>query len=109
MSGTTGGHDHATLDELIEELTVDAYGDEEEFSGFLVGAEDAFVKGETAQVVGVPVRIVGVTAGPDVRSGLIVRCECEGKRFEIALLDLVFEPGSELGMVAAAYCRWLGL
>ncbi len=67
------------------------------------------MKGEAAQVVGVPVWIVGVTAGPDVRSGFIVRSEREGKRYEIGLLDLVFEPGSELGMIAAAYRRWLGL
>jgi hypothetical protein len=29
----------AELDELIEELTVDAYGDEEQLIGFLTGAE----------------------------------------------------------------------
>lgn len=109
VSGTTDGHDHATLDRLIEELTVDAYGDEEQLSGFLVGAEDAVVKGEIAEVVGVAVRIVGVTAGPDVRSRLIIRCERDEKQFEIALLDLVFEAGSELGTVAAAYRRRLGL
>ncbi len=34
---TTG----AELDALIEELTVDAYNDEEQLSGFLVGAEEA--------------------------------------------------------------------
>jgi hypothetical protein len=33
----------AELDALIEELTVDAYNDEEQLSGFLVGAEEALV------------------------------------------------------------------
>lgn len=33
----------AELDALIEELTVDAYGDEEQLSSFLVGAEEALV------------------------------------------------------------------
>ena len=35
----------AALDALIEELTVDAYGDEEQLGGFLVGAEGALVRG----------------------------------------------------------------
>ena len=37
MSGST---DLVALDALIEELTVDAYGDEEQLGGFLTGAED---------------------------------------------------------------------
>lgn len=36
----------AELDALIEELTVDAYNDEEQLSGFLVGAEEALICGE---------------------------------------------------------------
>lgn len=32
----------AELDALIEELTVDAYNDEEQLSGFLCGAERSF-------------------------------------------------------------------
>jgi hypothetical protein len=31
----------AELDALIEDLTVDAYGDEAQLSGFLVGAQEA--------------------------------------------------------------------
>jgi hypothetical protein len=41
----------AELDALIEELTVDAYNDEEQVSGFLVGAEEAFVSGSELGVV----------------------------------------------------------
>jgi hypothetical protein len=36
----------AQLDALIDELTVDAYGDEEQLSGFLTGAEEALRRGE---------------------------------------------------------------
>lgn len=42
----------AELDALIEELTVDAYNDEEQLSGFLVGAEEALIRGEHATVDG---------------------------------------------------------
>ena len=39
----------AELDALIEELTVDANGDEEQLSSFLVGAE-ALARGEHATI-----------------------------------------------------------
>lgn len=45
--------DAATLDSLVAELTVNAYGDEEQLSGLLTGAEDALNAGEVATVVGV--------------------------------------------------------
>jgi hypothetical protein len=99
--------DGAALDMLIEELTVDAYNDEEQLGGFLVGAEDAFRRGEVAHVVGVPVCIVGVAEGPDLRRGLIAVCDRDDRRFEVSLVDVVFDRGSELGRVAAAYRRWL--
>lgn len=97
----------AALDLLIEELTVDCYGDEEQLGGLLVGAEDALEIGEVARVVGTPIRVIGVTQGPDVRRGLIAVCERDGQRFEVSLVDVDFEPRSELGHVAAAYRRWL--
>jgi hypothetical protein len=37
-------------------LTVDAYGDEEQLASFLVGAEEALVRGEPATIAGTPVR-----------------------------------------------------
>lgn len=38
----------AELDVLIEDLTVDAYNDEEQLGGFHCGAEEALVRGERA-------------------------------------------------------------
>ena len=104
----TGAHDLAALDALIEELTVDAYGDEEQLVGFLTGAEDALTVPEVATVAGVEVRIVAVDCGPDARRGLIAVCERDRRRLELSLADIVFEERSELGQVAAAYRRWLG-
>jgi len=98
----------AELDELIAELTVDAYGDEEQFTGFLTGAEDALQGSEPASIVGVPVTVVKIDAGPDVRRGLTAICERDGARYEVSLVDLAFPADSELGRVTAAYRRWLG-
>jgi hypothetical protein len=98
----------AELDALIEELTVDAYGDEEQLSGFLVGAEEALVRGEQAMIVGVAVEVVSVDCGPDARTGLTARVRRDGATHEVALADLTFAPGGELGVVVAAYRRWQG-
>ena len=68
----------AGLDALIEQLTVDAYGDEEQLSGFLVGAEEALVRGERATIVGVTVEVMRVVCGPDARTGLTARVRREG-------------------------------
>ncbi len=89
-------------------MTVDCYNDEEQLGSLLVGAEDALEIGEVARVVGTPIRVIGVTEGPDVRRGLIAVCERDSRRFEVSLVDVVFEPESNLGRVAAAYRRWLG-
>jgi hypothetical protein len=63
----------AQLDALIDELTTDAYGDDEQLTGFLTGAEEALRRGEPAQIVGVDLDVLAVNAGPDLRTGLSSR------------------------------------
>ena len=98
----------AELDALIEELTVDAYNDEEQLSGFLVAAEEALVRGDEATIAGATVEVIGVDCGPDARTGLTARVLRDGARHEVALADLSFVPGSELAVVVAAFRRWQG-
>jgi hypothetical protein len=98
----------AGLDALIEQLTVDAYGDEEQLSGVLVGAEEALARGERATVVGVTVEVMSVDCGPDARTGLTARVRREGAMYEVALADLTFPADSALGVVVSAYRRWQG-
>ena len=98
----------AQLDALIDELTLDAYGDDEQLSGFLVGAEEALKRGEPADIVGIEVEVVKVDAGPDVRTGLTARVKRDDAEYEVALADLVFPAGSQLGLFVAAYRRWQG-
>ncbi len=87
----------AELDALIEELTVDAYNDEEQLSGFLVGAEEALVRGEHATIAGVTVEVMSVDCGPDARTGLTARVLRDGTTHEVALADLTFAADSALG------------
>jgi hypothetical protein len=98
----------ARLDALNEELTVDAYDEDEQLTGLLSGVEEALRPPEAATIVGVPVQVVAVIEGPDVRRGLIAVCERDGARHEVSLADLRFKPDSQLGVMAAAYRRWLG-
>jgi hypothetical protein len=101
---TTG----AELDALIEELTLDAYNDEEQLSGCLVGAEEALVRGEHATVAGVTVEVMSADCGPDARTGLTARVLRDGTKHEVALADQTFAADSALGVVVAAYRRWQG-
>jgi hypothetical protein len=96
------------LDALVEQLTVDAYGDQEQLSGVLVGAENALRRGEPARVVGMQVQITAVDQGPDARTGLTARVQSDGATYEVALADLPFSAGSRLGLIVAAYRRWQG-
>ncbi|HTU84671.1 MAG TPA: hypothetical protein VMF57_03795 [Solirubrobacteraceae bacterium] len=99
----------AQLNALIDELTVDCYNDEEQETGFQVGAEEALVRGERARLAGHEFEVRAVIHGPDVRTGLRARVRGEDRgTHEVALSDLEFPNDSELGTVVAAYRRWLG-
>ncbi|MGH2946927.1 MAG: hypothetical protein ACRDPC_11810 [Solirubrobacteraceae bacterium] len=89
-------------------MTLDAYDDEEQISGFLVGADEALKSGEPAQIVGIDVEVMQVDAGPDVRTGLTARVTPAGGTYEVAPADLAFLADSDLGAVVAAYRRWQG-
>jgi len=96
------------LDTLIDDLTVDAYNDEEQLSGFLIGAEDALQHSEPAWIVGVEVEVVRVDEGPDARTGLTASVQRDGQTYDVALADLTFAADSQLGRIVAAYRRWQG-
>jgi len=101
----TGAPDLAALDALIDEVTVDAYGDDEQLVAFLTGAEAALTVGEIATVAGVETRIVAFHCEPDARRGSIAVCERDRRRSELSLADIGFGELSELGQVTAAYRR----
>jgi hypothetical protein len=96
------------LDELIEQITVDAYGDEGYWS-FLQAIEDEVRFPFTASLVGAPVVVTGVDFDGDERHGLVAAVEREGSSATISILDLdLAEPEQPATRVVAAYRRWLG-
>jgi hypothetical protein len=84
------------LDALIEEITVDCYGEDEELTGFLTYLEDALERPVEASVVGVPVTIVGVDCPAGALRGFVARCRRDGAEYEVSLLDVVLPRGSAL-------------
>ncbi len=96
------------LDDLIETLTIDCYGDDEELGAFLQAFEDELDLPAEASVVGVAVRVVAVEHGGDVRRGLVAHCRREGGDYELALANLSLPSGSPVSMLHTAYRRWLG-
>jgi hypothetical protein len=96
----------AELDDVIADIIVDAYGDDEQQSAFL----EAFtnVVPVTATVVGVPVEVVGFDYH-DMRHGVMAKCRRGTHRQELGAADVIFPPDTTAAWVQAAYRRWLGL
>jgi hypothetical protein len=98
------------LDELIEQITVDAYGDEGYWS-FLQAFEDEVTFPFSASLVGVAVVVIGVDFDGHERRGLVATVEHEGTSSTISILDLDFAAGADptVRRITAAYRRWLGI
>ncbi len=78
-----------TLDKLLEEAMVDAYGDEEQFSGVLVTLQDNLPFPFQAKVIGEPVEVVGIDERrSDLRRGVIAQVRKDGKEYRVALSEL---------------------
>jgi hypothetical protein len=98
------------LDEMIEEITVDAYGEDEKLWAFLQTIEDSLEPPADGFVIGVPVSVIAVDYDGNERRGLTARCRREdGSEHVVALCEVVFPPDSVEAKYIAAYHRWLGL
>ena len=98
------------LDDLIDEILVDAYGESEQLTAF----EQAFAESARfpfpASIVGVSVDVVRIEFDGDERHGLTAHCRREGEKHRISLADLVPGPVTlETSRLLAAYRKWQGL
>jgi hypothetical protein len=98
------------LSELIESITVDAYGTEEQPSGFLDVLEEEVALPCVATILDVEVRVLALDVDGDERRGLVVRSRRMGGRPGVAsLIDVRFEPGTAAAWPHAASRSWFGL
>lgn len=97
------------LDELIEQITVDAYGDEGYWS-FLQAIDDEVTLPFTASLVGIEVTVAGVDFDGDERRGLVATVTHDGSSATVSILDLDLTAADPTTIrIIAAYRRWLGM
>ncbi len=100
----------AALDKLIEEITTDAYGDDEQLWAFRQVIEDNVTLPADGFVIGEPVSVVEIDYGGNTRRGLTAKCRREdGSVHVVAASEVTFPEGSVGARYVAAYRRWLGL
>ncbi len=99
------------LDELIEEITVDAYGDDEQLWAFRQAIEDAVtLPAAGGFVIEEPVSVLKIDYDGNEGLGLRARCRREdGSKHVVAASEVVFPEGSIGARYSAAYRKWLGL
>lgn len=97
--------DPAVLEALIEEATVDAYGEDEQLTGLFTMIEEHLAVPFTTTVLGVEVSVVGVDLAEDRR--VVARCVRGPARQGIGILDLPLpDPAPEGARWIEAYRHW---
>ena len=98
------------IDELISEIVVDAYGEDEQLWSFRQAFEDDARFPFRGRVVGAEVDVTEVDFDGDERRGLIARCRRAGAVHQVALLEVTPEGPLPLRtrQLVDAYRRWAG-
>jgi len=103
----TPRHADPELDELIDEITVDAHDLDEQLMGFEAAFDEDASLPCPGTVVGEEVEVLAISRG-DNRQELIATCQRGGRHYEIALLDLDINADPATERLIAAYRRWVG-
>jgi len=100
----------ADLDHLIEEITVDAYNDDEKLWAFRQAFEDNVALPSDGFVIGEPVSVIEIDYDGNERRGLTARCRREdGSEHVVAASEVMLPQSSRGARHLAAYRKWLGL
>jgi tetratricopeptide (TPR) repeat protein len=97
------------LDILIDEIIVDAYGDDEQSWAFRQVLEDELELPKETFVIGEPVTVLTLDYENE-RRGITARCRREdGTEYQVAACDLFFPRSTTAARYVAAYRKWLGI
>ncbi len=99
--------DDETIGQIIERVTVDAYGDEGYWS-FAQAFEDGIDFPLDATLAGLAVRLCGVEFDGHTPRGLVAILDLDAKTHRVSLLDLSVPCGPAKSLINA-YRRWLGI
>ena len=81
-------NDLTALDELIEDITVDAYGDDEQLWAFRQAFEDEVSLPADGFVIGEPVAVVEIDYDGNERRGLTAKCRrADGSEHVVGATD----------------------
>jgi hypothetical protein len=98
------------LDALIEEITVDAEGDDEQLWAFRQAFEENVIVPCAATVIGEPVQVMRFEYDGNARRGLTATCRrADDTKHRVAVIDLAIPPNAPGGHYLAAYRKWMGL
>lgn len=97
----------ADLDSLIDEITVDAYDEDEQLMGFQNAFDEDANFPCPGTVVGEEVEVLSVSVG-DHRRELVATCKRGNRNYDVALLDIALHADPATSRLLAAYRRWLG-
>ncbi|ASJ70679.1 hypothetical protein [Granulosicoccus antarcticus] len=98
------------IDDLLEELLVDAYGDEEQLTALHEGVDDAVELPIDVLITGQTMSLVGIDYDGNARRGLVAQClSDDGRKHRISFADVQIPPHTIAYRYLAAYCRWLGI
>lgn len=101
-------HSQATLEKLLEEAMVDAYGDDEQFTGVVVSLEDNLPFPFDAEVVGETVEVLGVDEGRSgLPRGIVAKVQRGGMEYYVGLSDLQMPRKIQSNQYWEMYEYWL--
>lgn len=95
------------LDLVIEEITVDCYDEDEQLQGFENAFDEDAIFPCRGTIIGEEVEMLHV-GQDDNRRELIATCQRNGRRYEVALLDIDISADPATSRLVAAYRRWIG-
>ena len=100
----------ADLDELIDEITVDAHGEDEQLWAFRQTFEDDIAVPCDARVIGEAVQVMKFDYDGNNRRGLTATCRrADGTKHVVAASDVVIPLSPPGAPYLAAYRKWMGL
>lgn len=100
----------ADLDGLIEEITTDANGEDEQLWAFRQAFEDDVPVPCDATVAGTPVQVLKFDYDGNERRGLTAVCRgSDGRKHVVAASDVIIPLQGQAGRHLAAYRRWMGV
>jgi hypothetical protein len=97
------------LEQLIDEIVVDAYGLDEQLGAFCQVFVDEVNVPHAAIILGMEVEVLGFDYPADERRGLVARCRRGSVDQDLSLVDVCFPADSIAAWVHAAYRTWMGL